>query len=217
MSETFNKARQAALANLQSIRDALVHVNDGKAYFESEIAQIQSDIQRVRMEQRGYKAICDSAHNLVNTLRAAVVQGLIPDNDGDHLMAELAARKIVSQAEASINTTSENLGGLDNRLQDARDKLAVYTLECKLDKAVAELMRTPPGRATGLQREIVRTAKEAAAASNRIADETKDADTSGWRDAAKGMLRIAAIFEKALSMRNMTRDQLEGALKKIVK
>ena len=132
-------------------------------------------------------------------------------------MAELAARKIVSQAEESINTTSENLGGLDNRLQDARDKLAVYTLECKLDKAVAELMRTPPGRATGLQREIVRTAKEAAAASNRIADKTKDVDTSGWRDAAKGMLRIAAIFEKTLSMRNMTRDQLEGALKKIVK
>ena len=94
MSETFNKARQAALASLQSIRDALVHVNDGKAYFESEIAQLQSDIQRVRMEQRGYKAICDSAHNLVNTLRAAVVQGLIPDNDGDHLMAELAARKM---------------------------------------------------------------------------------------------------------------------------
>jgi predicted nucleic acid-binding Zn-ribbon protein len=217
MSETFNKARQAALANLQSIRDALVHVNDGKDYFESEIAQLQSEIWRVRMEQRGYKAVCDSAHNLVNTLRDAVVQGLIPDNDGDHLMAELAARKIVSQAEESINTTSENLGGLDNRLQDARDKLAVYTLECKLDKAVAELMRTPPGRATGLQREIVRTAKEVAAASNRIVDKTKDVDASGWRDAAKGMLRIAAIFEKTLSMRNMTRDQLEGALKKIVK
>jgi hypothetical protein len=212
MNKTTEEARQKATERLRQIRESISHADDGRSYFETLIKDCESEAQRIKIEQREYKAISDYANGLVGALRHAKLWGSIPADDNDVTIAELAAMKMVAVANKSLETNTENLSDISKQIQNHRDKLRIYNLEIELDHTIFELMRTQPERAVPLQRTAVRIAKEISTSADAIAE--KEPSKDGWKTTSESMHKLATTFEAAIKMRNFSQEEFESAIKK---